>query len=391
MKAFCPCQIRGGGGSKQAFTLVELLVVIAIIGILIALLLPAVQAAREAARRMQCTNNFKQIGIALHNFHDTRNQLVPVCIGVEQPSWLILLLPFAEQTSTYEIYCNTGSETPFRRLTKGDFWDKLSNEEKDGIGSVNMYHCPSRRASTPVLGSTDTNGGAGLGPQADYAAVIRMMRHDGGSSRSWYRYYRTGKGGDHGSTTSSSEQEGVLFNKGPLRVAEYTLAGGTALANTVSTWKGRDNFAYWADGTSNQLVIGEKHIPSRNIGTCPNANEPYDCTVILARSDADSIGGSRSFSIARAIQDPNASPSDNATNSPIPIVSKATYFQDRKDENGNTLSATAQNSYAFGSAHSGVCIFLIGDGSVRSVSATTSVGTLAALGCVNDGVAVALP
>ena len=97
---------------SRGFTLVELLVVIAIIGVLIALLLPAVQQAREAARRMQCTNNLKQLGIALHNYHDTFGKL-PAMSGGSSPggnhgrlSGFIGLLPFMEQRALWDAYAS---------------------------------------------------------------------------------------------------------------------------------------------------------------------------------------------------------------------------------------------------------------------------------------------
>jgi prepilin-type N-terminal cleavage/methylation domain-containing protein len=101
---------------RSAFTLVELLVVIAIIGILVALLLPAIQAAREAARRTECANKIKQIGLALHNYHDTYNKFPPdgIWLGTtggnqvvptnpqRNFTWIALLLPFIEQQALHE-------------------------------------------------------------------------------------------------------------------------------------------------------------------------------------------------------------------------------------------------------------------------------------------------
>src|SRR6478609_9647373 len=104
---------RNGTFHQPGFTLVELLVVIAIIGVLVALLLPAVQAARESARRMQCTNQMKQLGLALHNFHDT-NKIFPAALdelttspstgNLWKASWVPHILPYIEQQALFQAY-----------------------------------------------------------------------------------------------------------------------------------------------------------------------------------------------------------------------------------------------------------------------------------------------
>ena len=133
----------GGVGNVRAFTLVELLVVIAIIGILIALLLPAVQAAREAARRMQCANNQKQVGLALHNFHDSCSRMPS--IGRRLPNNAdatgrfginITLLPFIEQSARYAVFMET-----FNRTVNNDNWRNQP--------PIPAYTCPSD--GTPTL------------------------------------------------------------------------------------------------------------------------------------------------------------------------------------------------------------------------------------------------
>ena len=120
---------------NRAFTLVELLVVIAIIGMLIALLLPAVQAAREAARRMNCSNNLRQIGIAVHNYHDVYNQIP---LGHEPETrfgWGAVILPFVEQGNVQSLL---------------DLNEKMYNEPNRTAGRtlLALFLCPSDRDRT---------------------------------------------------------------------------------------------------------------------------------------------------------------------------------------------------------------------------------------------------
>lgn len=115
----------------HGFTLVELLVVIAIIGVLVALLLPAIQAAREAARRTQCTNNMKQIGLAVHNYHDARKELPPMRVDDHQPTWSMLILDYMEQAQVKKLWDNS----------LGCFYDQPLNTR---TAVIDAYYCPSQ-------------------------------------------------------------------------------------------------------------------------------------------------------------------------------------------------------------------------------------------------------
>ncbi len=131
---------------KRGFTLVELLVVIAIIGILIALLLPAVQAAREAARRASCSNNLKQLGLAMHNYHDTYKTLPIGAFSCCWGTWKVAVLPYIEQQALAELY----AEGPKCDDSVPNRYGHAINLPVTTQPGLQALYCPSDEPNSPI-------------------------------------------------------------------------------------------------------------------------------------------------------------------------------------------------------------------------------------------------
>jgi prepilin-type N-terminal cleavage/methylation domain-containing protein len=325
-------------GRRFAFTLVELLVVIAIIGILVALLLPAVQAAREAARRMSCQNQMKQLGLAVHEFHDTYKRLPPGCqrtvFPIPKPSqptvmngtsWLVFILPYIEQQALYDLYR----------------WDLPYNstENANNVGAqiLETLYCPSgpdpRRYTdpngAPVNGKPSTHYYGVMGPSGpmdNFVVNINGTNYtyrngDAGANASW---------GFHGMMCQYREDGNSISTNRIVKISDAL------------------------DGTTNTLMLGEisKFVPN----TTPATPQHYR---IWIRGNAGGSGATK--------------------NVRYPINS--TFY------NGSNNF----NDISFMSEHPGGCNFAIGDASVRYIAANINMGVYVGLSSMDSKEPVGLP
>jgi prepilin-type N-terminal cleavage/methylation domain-containing protein/prepilin-type processing-associated H-X9-DG protein len=226
-------QWRPRSHSSRAFTLVELLVVIAIIGILVALLLPAVQAAREAARRTQCINNFKQVGVATHSYHtakkyfptgiDMITHTYPCTLPAAHPrlksgvfgwGWGTFILPYLEENTLHD-------SIKFYNVRDADIIRPISNFRAGGA-RVNAFICPSDTRGYELISAVGGAQYANGAPEEDFGKTNMAGVAD---SRDWTC--------DENKSYPRVDADGVMFQTSKLPVAKIT------------------------DGTSKTLMIGE--------------------------------------------------------------------------------------------------------------------------------------
>jgi len=226
-------------GKNAGFTLVELLVVIAIIGMLIALLLPAVQAAREAGRRTQCSNNLRQLGLAIHGYHDVLNALPPT--GGAQYynqiggwSWMFYILPFIEGGPNFD-HVDQAKEptntTPNQGFSESNF-NVVNNFRMPGL------LCPTRRTFAP------NNAGWGGFQAYQTSDYLPLLSGGGPQAPDYY---------DAGASTM-------------LVFAQQTGSGYRSVTGSTKV-KSATTFGSCTDGLSNTVMIGEKHMDPTQVNT----------------------------------------------------------------------------------------------------------------------------
>jgi prepilin-type N-terminal cleavage/methylation domain-containing protein/prepilin-type processing-associated H-X9-DG protein len=341
--------------SRRAFTLIELLVVIAIIGVLIGLLLPAVQKVREASNRSRCQNNLKQIGIAIHNYADVGGGLPPASIGNVGLTLWAILLPYIEQDNIYrQLDMNaaahygepdTGAAFTSAAFAQGSQRNFTVLRTASGIST---YLCPTRR----VAGAKNNHGY----PVHDYAIVM-----SGGDN---WQFWNNPNG-----QTQALRVAKVAGDTNLLSIPNGgTPAAPFPVAQPNQGWKPRDNFSWINDGTSNTAVVGEKHITQNYLNKCcrndhgPNGRDGYP---YWNRGNGPPYYGE--YWVAGAV-------SLGLARSPL---------------TGENL--VVSSAPALGSWHPGTCNFLMADGSVRGIDVSIAPATLVNLGRVNDGATIELP
>ena len=216
-----------------AFTLIELLIAVAIIGLLIALFLPAIQAAREASRRASCANNLKQIGAAVHHYHDAKRELPCSRISEHKATWNVLVLPYLEQQELYEA------------------WNIAENFYFQGEVArntvVETYLCPSMHHDT-LVANNKGDGTYGFTGEA------------------------TGAVGDYGASQGTYWAGGLIGMAAVNGSLTPTTKWGAPSPLHLGQWRSMTSFPKIIDGLSQTLLIGEYTREAANGGSCYNGD-----------------------------------------------------------------------------------------------------------------------